>query len=373
MQPSVSERDRRLALVRQGMQEAGLDALLLVSDTRHNDRQGDVRYLTNLKLWCPPKPYCVVSQDHAPILIVGMPSEWYWATEQEEAWFGEVRWADRPVEEAVKIARGSVGESGNVGVSGLYDLMSLSDVDFIREQLHGVEVVDATALMQRIRSVKSSEELVLLRESAEIVERAFGVLKTEFAPGRTESELAFTVEQVARGEGAKDILILTSAGPYLRPPRDEVVVSDGAFQMFSIELSSPAGYWTETGAMLASKVADRDSELMKVSEAAFEEAANMLRPGVRCEAVARRVQEVVNAGGYSLGIWGGHGIGLEIPEYPSLVRSAEAVIAENMVFGFHPHVIDTETNHSVYISDTMVATSQGGVPLAEGTPRLILA
>jgi Xaa-Pro aminopeptidase len=301
-----------------------------------------------------------------------MPSEWYWASEQDGAWFGEVRWADRPVQEAVKSVRSIVGASGVLGVSGLHDLISLTDVEYLREHLDGVEVVDATPIMQRIRSIKSSEELALLRESAGIVERAFGVLGTEFRPGRSELDLAFSVEQAAKAEGAKDVLILTSAGPYLRPPSD-VVISADDFQMFSIELSSPMGYWTETGAMLASAVADSDSELLRVSEAAFDEAASMLRPGVRCEAVARKVEEVVTAGGYSLGIWGGHGIGLEIPEYPSLVGSAEDLIEENMVFGFHPHVIDPATNHSVYISDTMVVTPQGGVSLAEGTPRLLQA
>ena len=365
----LAERDRRIANVRERMREVALDALVAVSDMRHNERQGDVRYLTGFQLWCPPKPYCVVTEEAGPVLIVGMPSEAYWASAEAD-WVSDVRTASSPIEEAASTIKNLIGSTGRVGVSGLRRLMSVNEYDYLHDQLSGYEIVDATPIMESLRSIKSEFELEHLRASARIVEMTYDVLADLFETGRNELELAHTVEAVARGKGATDVLILSSQGPFLRPPRDRRIEASD-FQMFSIEISGPSGYWAETGAMLSAGLSAADQRLLEATETVFSDTAAMLRPGVACSDIAAFLKDAIASAGYSLGIWGGHGIGLGIPEAPSLVDSSHGTIQDQMTFGFHPHVIDPQTNHSVYISDTLLATSEGGISLGAGTPGLV--
>jgi Xaa-Pro aminopeptidase len=353
------------------MEENGIDVLIAVSDTRHNEHQGDVRYITNFNFWCPPRPYSIMTSEAGPVLVVGMPSEAYWAA-ASDSWADEVSWAPSPIEEVVSSIRRMAGEAGRIGVSGLKDLMPLHDYERLKQAFPRSEIVDATALLARARSIKGDEELRAMQESALIAREAYGALAGRLRSGETETSLAREVEQVARSRGATDILILTSPGPYLRPPTDrEVGVGD--FQMFSLELSGPSGYWAEVGGMLAlGTMSGADTQLLEVCRDAFDHGAKLLTPGSVCSDVAESVREFIVSSGYALGIWGGHGIGLEIAEHPPIVGSNPTELEDGMVFGFHPHVVDPQTQHAAYLSDTLCVSDGGGVPVPRGITRPVL-
>lgn len=369
---SEQELQRRLMSVHDAIRHAGLDALVLVSDARHNEQQGDVRYLSDFPLWCPQKPYLVVAPDAEPIFILSMPSEAHWAKASGMPW-SDVRRSPRPIDEVVRAVAAVVGKRGTVGVSGLSTLMPVQDYLQLKESLLPIEIVDATSLMQEIRKLKSPEELVGLRESAKIAEAALAGIAEPLAIGKSEREVALEVERVARSLGAGDVLILSSPGPYLRPPGDRLF-EPRDFQMFSLELSGPEGYWAETGSMLSlGEPEGRDLDLFRVCSDAFDAGLQQLKPGATCSELADAVRGVVEEASYSLGIWGGHGIGLDIPEEPSLVRSAEYRIQQGMTFAFHPHVVDPKSLRGAYISDSFEVSSHRARPLGAGTPKLIVA
>jgi Xaa-Pro dipeptidase len=370
--PSRPELDRRLSLVRKAMRDESLDILVAISDARHNEQQGDVRYLSGVALWCPQKPYIVIPAESEPVMVVGMPSEAYWIRNDDIPW-KDIRWNARPIEEVVDVVSDVAGNGGRVGVSGLSTLMPRGDHDFLIERLAGIDLVDATHLMEGVRRIKSAEEIEALKESARIAELAVEVIEGTDSAGRSERNLAVEVDTVARSLGASDILILTSPGPYLRPPTDRKLKARD-FQMFSLELSGPSGYWTETSTMLSmGDPIDRDLKLYQTCRDAFDAGVRRLRPGATCSSVALAVQDVVGDGPYSLGIWGGHGIGLDIPEDPSLVKSADRVIEDGMAFAFHPHIIDSATQHAAYISGSFHIEDSGATPLGNRTEQLFVS
>src|SRR5690606_24854500 len=84
-------------------------------------------------------------------------------------------------------------ERGRIGIAGLANvprqpdgLVSARTVERIRESLPAAEIVNATALMQEARVVKSDEEIEMLRAAVQIVEKAFDVMVETARAGAPE-------------------------------------------------------------------------------------------------------------------------------------------------------------------------------------------
>ena len=73
----------------------------------------------------------------------------------------------------------------------------------------GVEVINATDLVDEIRMVKSEEELTLHREAAYMHEMSYAVAKKAIRPGRTLSEVIMEIRfaQIAAGSEEQQIAI----------------------------------------------------------------------------------------------------------------------------------------------------------------------
>jgi Xaa-Pro aminopeptidase len=173
------------------------------------------------------------------------------------------------------------------------------------------------------------------------------------------------VERILRGSGAYDTMILLSAGPYLREPSTDSF-RQGDFVMFSIELAGPEGYWVEKGGMFSlgepSPTAER---LFATCLNALEAAAAMMQPGNHAREVALAVQSVLDISGFAAGIWGGHGIGMDVLEPPILLPHVDDALEQSMTLGFHPHIVDAETRLGAYISDVYLVGPGSAEPLAQ--------
>src|SRR5438552_13032921 len=241
---SESERDRRHHEIRTAMDAAGLDILLAVSDGHH---KGDVSYITNHSIWSQ-RGYAVITRDAGPFLIVPMASQDYWA--RLGSWAVDIKWSSTPIREAISILKSLAAPGRTLGLSGLNDLVPTSDYGLMKADLPGLEIRDATDVLQVVRSQKSSEEIAAVRESADIASAGLAQVKECARPGVSEFEIVGEVERVVRARGAGSTLFLTSQGPYLRSPSARKL-QRGDFQMFSVELCGPSGYWVELGGMFA--------------------------------------------------------------------------------------------------------------------------
>ena len=354
--------------MRAAMEAAGIDVLVAASDAHH---KGDVLYLTNHAIWSQ-RAYAIMTRDAGPLLVVAMASQDYWA--RAGSWATEVSWSAAPAREVVRLLGSLVRARQTVGISGLAELVPLADHEQLRAALASATVVDATDVVQEVRARKSDAELAGLRESAEVARAGFAVLREHSRPGVSEFELVGEVERVVRARGAGATLILTSQGPYLRSPGPRVL-RRGDFQMFSVELCGPSGYWAELGGMLAiGGVDDASAAAYRAARTAFDAGMTAIRVGQKCSAVAAALTEAFQASGHKAGIWGGHGIGLDTLEKPRLTANDQTTIAEGMAFGFHPHVVDASGVRGAYIADTLVVTSGGLLRLGdpEGTGSMVL-
>ncbi|MDE3193816.1 MAG: aminopeptidase P family protein, partial [Chloroflexota bacterium] len=319
---SERERDRRYSAIRAAMAAAGIDVLLVVSDGHH---KGDVLYLTDHAIWSQ-RGYAVMTGDAGPFLIVSMASQDFWA--RRMSWARDVRWSATPIVEAISVIRSVSGAGATLGVSGLHDRLPVTEHERLQAELPGVTIRDATALVQSVRARKSAEEIDQLEESARIAAAGFDRLRDVARAGVSEFELVGEVEKVVRSRGAGSTLPLTSEGPYLRSPSARTL-RKGDFQMFSVELCGPSGYWVELGGIIAvGGLGDEAATLYDAAQRALDAGLRAARVGARTSDVAKAIAAVFEASGVSAGIWGGHGIGLDTLEAPRLTASDTGTIVD---------------------------------------------
>lgn len=350
--------EARHRAVEAATREAGLDAIVVVADWR---QKGNLRYLGGRVIWsrwC----YIILKDGVEPTMIMIAPSQRFWA--KREGSISDVRFSHHPEQEVVEVLRELCPNGGMVGMAGMKDTIRVDSLEYIRKGLPGVEFEEASPIVEAIRMKKTPHEILGLRNSMRIAEEGFELFEDMLRPGVSHWEIVGEVERILRGQGCYDTMILLSAGPYLREP-GTAEFRGGDFVMFSIELAGPEGYWVERGGMFSlGTPSDTAVRLHELCVRALEETAQLLTPGRAAADIARNVETILLDGGFDLGIWGGHGIGLDVVEPPILLPDEEQLLQAGTAIGFHPHVVDHDTGLGGYVSDVFLVADGGGEALS---------
>lgn len=352
--PAASaERDHRFARLRAAIDGAGLDGLLAYAPAW---RRENVRYLTAAPL-------------RSSAALVHLPAE------------GEpVAYVDDPHDAQAIRAAGFVADvrplarleapPGRLGVAHL-ELLPLS----LQRRLAHARIESATALMDRVRMVKSDWELARMRRCGELCDAGWRTLLDALRPGVAEYELVAEVEASLKAAGAEDnFMLIASGGADVRgmtpPSRRRLQPGD----MVRSELTPQwQGYWTQ---ICRTAVVGEASQAQRDSFALFEEATSAgiarLAPGVTAHEVACAENDVFRAHGFGEYCTSeytrvrGHGHGLHLDEV-AIIEGNDTVIAEGAVLIVHPNTFTPIAGYHV-LGDPVVVTSKGAEPLLR-TPR----
>jgi Xaa-Pro aminopeptidase len=215
------------------------------------------------------------------------------------------------------------------------------------EQLRdgGLELVPRSGVVERLRAVKDAAELDLIRRAAAITTRAFERIAAEPFLGRTERELAWTLERFLHEEGADALAFEVGLGtgpngamPHASPsdrrvaPGDLVVVDAGA---------KLGGYCSDcTRTFAAGELEDELRLIYDVCLEAQREALEAVRTGALGREVDSVARDRIAAAGYgeAFGHGLGHGVGLMIHEGPVLRPESEDVLEPGNAVTVEPGV-----------------------------------
>ena len=340
--------------------EEGLAAIIVASDWRY---KGNLRYFTDRVLWSR-WAYIVVRPEADPVLVCVSPSQRYWA--EREGAIEDVRFAHHaPIREVVALLKESIPADAKVGIAGLDEIMQLADFMVLEKAFPEVEFSDASGIVDALRTLKSADEVDGARNAMRIAEEAYALFCDRLAPGIDRWEIIGEVERILRGSGSYDTMILLSTGPYLREPAPGRFDA-GDVVMFSIELAGPEGYWVERGGTLY--IGEPDDNVRRLYQACFDAskvAESLITVGAKAADIANGVDRVLTDSGFTKGIWGGHGIGLDVVERPILLPESDESIVADSVIAYHPHVLDPVNAYGAYISDTYLVTENETIPLAQ--------
>lgn len=238
----------------------------------------------------------------------------------------------------------------------------------------GVEFVPRKGWLTRLRSIKDKEEIELLRKAAELGSQGFDFVLTKIEEGVKEAELALELEWFWRKQGAKGVAFepiiafgANSSKPHYRAGTTVLQRRDPVLIDIGVELNKYHSDMTRMAAIepLQGKMA----EIFEIVKEAHERAVSVLRPGVSIAEVDEAARSFIASKGYgeqfthSLG----HGIGLEVHEYPTIRSNSETknlYFEPGMVVTIEPGIY-LPTIGGVRLEDTLVITKEGSENLTQ--------
>lgn len=238
------------------------------------------------------------------------------------------------------------------------------------------ELVPTKGVVLGLRAVKDEAELDTIRRAARIADEAYERLAAEPFVGRTEAELAWTMERLLHEEGADALSFSTivASGPNAALPHHhpgprrieegETVIVDAGAQV--------DGYCSDCTRTFATGVLPDE---LRRAYALCRSAQENALAAVRAGAVARDVDAIarseIQESGLAPVLHGlGHGVGLEVHERPVLRHTSEEVLEVGNVVTVEPGVY-LEGRGGVRIEDLVVVGEHGPEVLSSFTKELL--
>ena len=246
------------------------------------------------------------------------------------------------------------------------------------KQALNVDFVPITGIIEKIRLIKTQEEINIIKVACEIADSAFSHILTYIKPGITELDVSNELEFFMRKQGATsssfDIIVasgLRSALPH--GVATSKIIEKGDF----VTLDFGAlynGYISDiTRTIAVGQPSDKLIEMYNVVLEAQMLALEKVGPnmtGIEADKIARNY--LTERGyGEAFGHSTGHGIGLEVHEGPGLSFRSETVLEPNMVVTIEPGVYLPGIG-GVRIEDDILITKTGNEVLTHSTKELII-
>ncbi len=362
--PSQSEIERRYRNIRAAMFEHGVDALI-VCGNQYAGFEGAVSYMSGFEI-VHRYVYVLVPLKGEPILL--FPQEARWIGDKKKPFVQEKVWADVPGRWLRERAQDANWR--RVAVYGLDFIMPVRDY---RELQRGpFEIVPFDYQFDMARAVKSTEELVEIRDSMDIIHEGFWAMLEGFEPGKTEAEVMAPAVEIffARGAGPRMMNIVLSgengeAEAHFKVPGDRRV-GQRDLMLYSLEITGVGGYWVEfSRALINGAPSQRIQQMADAYPEAMESARQLLREGKLACDVHKVVADTFAEHGFSLGHLSGHSIGMTMLEHPSIGAKSDVPLRENMIISLHPQVIDLDGKVCLYTQDTFRVGKTEGENLSD--------
>lgn len=245
---SRGERDRRWENVRRLMDREDLAVVVVPAHSGHStDFQANSRYLSH----CgggPDADITVVFPREGEVTVGATSAAPRWPTVQD--WVTDVREARRNYGNVVLGRLRELGiDKERIGISGLGRGTRTPEGTILFETLRRIvrefpraTLVDATALMDEARVVKSEEEIDALQRSADLVDDAFDVVREVAGPDVLDYVVwAEAIASMLRGGGEPTMHFHWVSGP--APQRTLTRASHRRLQRGDIILNELEGNW----------------------------------------------------------------------------------------------------------------------------------
>ena len=217
--------------------------------------------------------------------------------------------------------------------------------------------------------LKSREEIDRMRAASAVVAEVLAVLRERVKPGVSTAELDALAEQLTRRRGAVPAFKGYEVGGRVFPAsvcisiNDEVVhgipsadrlLHDGDIVGLDFGVSLEGYYGDAAATVPVGRVSDEAERLMSTTAAALQAGIEAARAGAHVGDISGAIQDVAEAGGYSLvREFVGHGIGRRLheePQVPNYRTGASGMrLKEGLVLAIEPMV--NAGGPEVYVKD----------------------
>jgi Xaa-Pro aminopeptidase len=246
------------------------------------------------------------------------------------------------------------------------DIFSLAQAEYVSgfPQNH-CEFVDVRPLTSKLRTIKSGDEIGVLKKAADIASEAMEKVQEAIRPGVSEAELSTWAEYLMTKAGAEgssfEPFFMSGENAWL-PQRvsSQKMLREGEMALFDMGAIYD-GYCSDTTRTFAvGKVTPRQRELFQVAREAQQAAIEAVRPGELASKVDAAARTVIERAGYGefFPHLTGHGVGLSIHEAPIIDEGEGMVLQSGMVVTVEPGIYLPGVG-AARIEDMVVVTDSG--------------
>jgi Xaa-Pro aminopeptidase len=372
---SNAELDRRWSAVRAAMEAEKVDVLLMQNNNDHMG--GYVKYFTDLPATNGYPTTVVFPRDDAMSLvsqgpfgmIKDLPKEGDGVRRGVKTWMTTPSFVsahyNAPYDGELAAKALAPYAGGTIGLLGTAQ-MSVALVDHLRNgRFSNSKFVNASDLVDKVKVIKSPEEIVLIKRTARMQDGAMRAAFAAVEPGLREADISGIAECYSRRHGGENGIYLCGSGPIGTPcflgqrHYQNRVIREGDYVILLVEDSGPGGFYTELGrTCVVGKVPQQMRDEFAFTLEARRFTLDLLKPGASCKMIWDEYNAFMQRNGrpkesriYC------HGQGYDLVERP-LVRHDEPMpIAKDMNIVVHPTYV--QNNTSSWVCDNYMIEDHG--------------
>jgi Xaa-Pro aminopeptidase len=336
MSISLQEFERRYKGIRELMGKEEVDCLLVIGVSDDFNR-GNIRYITG----SGRGECCIFPFEGAPVFLTSpnQSSSSKIRKMVEALDLLDLRETSNPVEQ-VKQELSHFYKGNRVGIAGM-ECISVPMYLAVKEILQD-RLVDSTKIFEKLRVIKSAEEIEKMRMAATIADSVYAMLTEIIHPGLSDYEIYGQVKKTIYEMGCEYSFDLIDAeGSRMNmtfwPTGERLKANSTLFMEIT-----PAyeGYYAQLPVTLpVGKYPPSIRRMVGVWEQANKAALSILRPGTRVSDVYHALINTVRENGYISPLRPGHAIGLDVLDFWSITESNNTVLEPGMTLAVHPSIM----------------------------------
>ncbi|WP_139490436.1 M24 family metallopeptidase [Brevibacillus dissolubilis] len=243
--------------------------------------------------------------------------------------------------------------------------LTVNRYEAILESIGADRYVDIDAVLRDMRLLKTPEEVAVIKRAVAIVEDVLRAGLKKVAVGVSEIEIVAELEYQMKKLGAEgpsfSTMVLAgenSALPHGNPGERKIQAGELLLFDLGVYVDGYASDITRTFAV--GELSDKQKEIYQAVLDANLKAIERVQPGATLASLDQAAREHITAKGYGEYFMHrlGHGMGLDVHEYPSVHGQNQETLRAGMVFTIEPGIYLPGVG-GVRIEDDVLVTENG--------------
>lgn len=262
-------------------------------------------------------------------------------------------------------------------VLGMEGSTSISFTNSLKEKSKVEEFRFLDDAIRELRIIKTPEEIKMIEDACRIADMAMMVALEEISEGKTEREIAAKMEYAMKMNGADKAAFDTIIASGKRSALPHGVASDKRIEKGDLVVIDEGAFYRHynsdmTRTIVVGSPNDKQREIYEIVLEAQKKAVEAAKPGITAKELDKIARDVIEEYGYGDRFIHtlGHGVGLQIHEWPRLSQTDQTVLREGMVVTIEPGIYIPNFG-GVRIEDTIVITGNGARRLTKTERELI--
>ncbi len=227
------------------------------------------------------------------------------------------------------------------------------------------ELVPCGAELEALRACKDSDEIFFLKQAADLNRQAFEAVLPKIVPGVSEKaialELEFTLKRLGGEENSFDFIVASGdRGALPHGVASDKIIKDG--ELVTIDFGTRVGGYCsdETVTVAVGNVEGKLRQIFDIVLEAHDSALREVKAGIKIATLDQIARDYIKEQGYGefFGHGLGHGVGLDIHEFPSVSSRSTESLQEGMIITIEPGIYIPNLG-GVRIEDSVIVTASG--------------